>query len=293
MSQMNAIFSFRTLPALMREDNEWRTPKHMMLAICLAIKQAQQNIGPVHFYVDDFGAKFLELLPVKGFTIHNVLNEFSEKFPIEMYTISKIHVYSLQRAPFIHIDFDAFVLQNFQAFQSPVFGMFKEATIGNDYYTSLDQLIEKYSFTNIPPSWNFVKEEYGTYSGFPCATNAGALGGTDMEYWAEYCNETLGFLHANVDKFKDAGRPAMKVLNLSIEQYTVNSLCAYRNIIPQYLFPEGNFSPWNNTFPHMLSYEKQNISSIHKLEKLIQFLYGELFDVEAATKLWVTESRKY
>lgn len=277
----------------MREDNEWRTPKHMMLAIVLAVKQAQKLIGPVTFYVDAFGEKLLKQLPLEGVTIVNCLDEFSAQFPPEMYTISKIHVYGLQTSPFIHIDFDAFILKAFPEISNPVVSMFKEATQGNEYYQNINPLVEQYNFDCIPKSWEYVKDKYGSYGGLHYSLNAGVFGGTDMEFWSDYCSETLTFLHANIDKFKSAGRSAMKVLNLTIEQYTAATLAEMKGISPTLLFPEGNFKSWNATFPHMLSYEKQNIGSIYQMEKLIKFLYGELFDVEAATKLWVTECRKY
>jgi hypothetical protein len=281
---MNMLFSFRTLPSLMREDNEWRSPYYMLRGLALSVTEAKK-FGPVKFYVDDFGAKLIEALHL-DVEIISSLEEYNTKYPIEMYTISKLWVYREQTEPFMHLDFDAFpFVIDPELFKQRVFTMFPEHTGPGSMYHIVDKVVGS-GCPSIPASWVKLIKETGSNNGIPYASNAGVYGVNDMAFNAQYCDEAIGFLEANVDYIRKQSIVDIKWINVAIEQFTINSLAWAQGFEPTYMFPVGRFQVWNESMPHLIAAEKQSVDLCKRVDELCTV------DVSEALALWEAEQAR-
>jgi hypothetical protein len=107
-----------------------------------------------------------------------------------------------------------------------------------------------------------------------------------MAFNAQYCDEAIGFLEANVDYIRKQSIVDIKWINVAIEQFTINSLAWAQGFEPTYMFPVGRFQVWNESMPHLIAVEKQSVDLCKRVDELCTV------DVSEALALWEAEQAR-
>lgn len=107
---MNIVMSLWTKPCLEGKAHGFNTIENMIDSLILSVNVAKKNYPEIHFYTDKLGyewiAPYLEQLP---FTKIEICLDDLNWVPDVYWSFIKVHVYSLQKEPFIHIDNDVFL----------------------------------------------------------------------------------------------------------------------------------------------------------------------------------------
>ena len=92
----------------------WAAPEYHLMSWALSCLQLNKIYGNAALYASSSGAKLLvDILGLPYNDVHITHDEFylPDK---KLWALSKIHTYSLQNAPFVHLDGDVFIFLNFQ-----------------------------------------------------------------------------------------------------------------------------------------------------------------------------------
>lgn len=137
-----------------------------------------------------------------------------------LWSIPKIHTYSLQTEPFVHIDGD-FILWNHIDFNKPV--VFQNVEMNVPLYK---KMYNRLNAEIMPANDPFIVCLKDTYK--PAAANMGAFGGTNMSFIKNYAKNAIEFAQKNSSKqsFVDNKQD----INCFVEQYYMLYLCNKNSI---------------------------------------------------------------
>ncbi len=169
----------------------WLAPEYNLMSWCLSCLQLRKFYNEVVLYADSQSANLLiDQLQLPYTEVVCNLDEFCICHQ-DLWALAKIHTYSQQRGPFLHVDGDVFVWSHFD-----------EKLIGS---ALIAQSLEKASSLyrriiislqkGLPslPEW-FMKinptEPFYSY-------NAGILGGHDIDFFHQYCEEANDMINRN------------------------------------------------------------------------------------------------
>jgi hypothetical protein len=163
-----------------------------------------------------------------------------------MWAYCKIHTYSLQKEPFLHIDGDVFIWKPFDValMQSPLIVQ----NIDEDlqvYKDCLDILEKQASYK---PEWMLLPES-------PIrAYNAGIIGGSNIAFFKEYTDLAFEFYDKNKSQF-DAMQKDNKHIHIIPEQYFPYVL-SKKNNVKAMVQNDKIVSRGNNEFAHFFEIDK-------------------------------------
>ena len=111
MDSLKIVYTLWTKPLTELNDSlGFNSLEAFMDSLILSVNVSKQNYDDVQFYTDNYGMElikpYMDQLPFSK--IHNILDELNW-LPSQWWAYPKIHVYSLQDKPFIHIDNDAYL----------------------------------------------------------------------------------------------------------------------------------------------------------------------------------------
>lgn len=190
---MDLIMSFWSEPYLRGFYNKWYSDDTFKLSWLLSTEAVSTIYDKPILYTDEFGADFLvgqlglDFASVE-ITLDNLPKQFSR-----FYSLGRSYACSLQKRPFIHIDYDAYIFEKL-----PI------------EFETADLIFEKFCFTNSRnklasicdpsifadcenlPSYfsNYNRDEYNH---FLC----GIMGGNNTDFFAEYYNTIMDVLDKN------------------------------------------------------------------------------------------------
>ena len=187
-------------------------PEIHWMSWALSCLQLRKFYPDVEMYSDQAGKELFELLGLPYTKIHTVFDndEFIQNCPPELWAFSKIHTYSIQDKPFLHVDGDVFIWKPFdeKLLHSPLIAQNVEDNL--PIYTETLKIIEKEA--DFLPDWFYYAYKH------PKAHNAGIFGGTNTEFFKKYAEIAREFYQKNIDKLPEINKKS-KCLNLIIEQY--------------------------------------------------------------------------
>ncbi len=284
LSIVEIIQSFSTLNSinLFQKSFGWLSPVFHILAwayssLCL------RSLGyfPT-LHTDNFGAKLLIdklYLPYKKIIVSHNHCYLPKK---NLWALSKIHTYSLQTEPFIHIDGDVFL---FQAFNEKILSaplVVQNIEVATDYYTSAQtQYMDK--FTYFP---DCVHKDF--WSGKPIkAINAGLLGGNNLEFIHEYAYEAKKYVKRNESVLHkvDSDR-----FNVFFEQHLFYAMAKQQGVkVETYLkqqFPDNQYTglanfhevPAKRKYLHMLGHFKRDEFSCLQMAAMLRQQYPDTYE---------------
>lgn len=138
-------------------------------------------------------------------------NEFMNNLDPKMWAYSKIHTYSIQKEPFLHVDGDVFIWETFdeKLMESQLISQNVEDSLLQIYQHSID-VIKKNA--NYVPDW--LINNPTNFSAY----NAGIIGGSDITFFAEYTSLAFDFYAKNIESICEL-RTLDSNINTIPEQY--------------------------------------------------------------------------
>lgn len=170
----------------------WMAPQYNWLSWILSANQLAKYYA-VELYTDQKGYEILiEKLQLPYAKVHVVLDELNH-YHKDLWAIPKIKAYSLQQAPFLHVDGDVFIWEPFpeKLMQARLITQNLEST--TLYYKNMwDEIKPKLQY--IPTEMD--KYVYGINNS---ACNMGIIGGHDIDFFQTYTTTAFEFVNRNKD----------------------------------------------------------------------------------------------
>lgn len=247
---------------LLRINSGWLSPEYNIMSWALSCLQLKQYYPELVLYCDSAYAKLLIdtlELPYSDVVCNlDILNQYHS----QLWALPKIHSYSKQEKPFLHVDGDVFIWKKFEnsLLSSGLIAQNKEAA--TDYYEKI--MISLESALNYFP--DEIQKERKSKKPI-LAYNAGIFGGSDISFFQEYTSKAFEFVNKNV-----LNLPKINVssFNIFFEQYLFYCLTKKYNKKVNVLLPEtigdnqykgfGDFArvPYEKQYLHLLGDYKRN-----------------------------------
>lgn len=189
----------------------WYNPMFHIMGWVLSSNLLSKLYNKVELYTDKKGYELLiKKLKLPYTKVHIILDELNI-YDCDLWALSKIHVYSLQKEPFLHIDGDVFVWDKFDKSLLESKLIVQNLESGTNYYRNKwNKLKEDLVF--IPKE--ILEEESKSENIY--AYNFGVFGGNDIEFIEKYTN--LAFLFVN-ENMKALSSEKLIDFNVFFEQY--------------------------------------------------------------------------
>jgi len=201
----------------------WRSAEYHWMSWALSCLQAKTVFGEVNLVTDKKGKEVLiDELQLPYASVSTDLEQKLDHYPPELFALAKIFTYSIQTGPFLHLDSDVFIWHkpDDSFLNSPLMAQNIDKNLGL-YLKALNEINR--CFTYVPPV--FSREDYAGKDIY--ASNAGLLGGYDLDFIKEYCHQAFDFIDKNKS---DLDKLNIGSLNFIIEQYLFYQLADKANI---------------------------------------------------------------
>lgn len=261
----------------------WYAPIYHLMSWALSCLSIKERTGYIKLYTNSKGRDLLinqlglpydeVILSMEGWNLPHP----------KLWALSKIHTYSQQKEPFLHIDGDVYLFDEFpqRIYQGKVVAQNVEEF--TDYYYSFMRPINR-AFTYFPEclTQDFMEMERLH------ALNAGILGGNDIDFFKDYTSEAFKYVESNIQNLKnlDADR-----FNVFFEQHLCYKLAEGKNIKIEYLLPQSyhdnsylgldRFQDILNgkcSYIHLLGNYKADEFTCRQMAKCLRYFYPEYYD---------------
>jgi hypothetical protein len=257
----------------------WQTPEHHWLGWILSVNQLSKYYD-VELYTDAVGYKYLiEALELPYTKVHVVLDELNH-YQSNLWALSKIKTYSLQKESFLHVDGDVFIWEPFPE------NLLKQKLITQNLEVTTEYYQEMWSM--IAPNLSYLPDEMLLYHNgeeqFAC--NMGIVGGTDLDFFQRYTKHSFEFVDKNRDNIP---KDFMVNFNVFFEQVLFYLMAKQNNIQPSFLINEvsedngykgfGDFFkvPHKKTYLHLLGHYKRDHKVCMMLKDYVLRYYPKYF----------------
>lgn len=171
------------------------SPEFNWMSWCLSCLQLLKYYKEVHLYTNEQGRSVL---------IDQLHLPYTEVFLIEpeiqvpagLWAYYKIHTYSLQRRPFIHVDGDVYIWDKIKSLAGNSALIVQNIEHADHYYRKIYLHLRQQGLT-LP---DVIKQEIGQENYH--AINAGIIGGCDFAFFGQYAAVALEWINSNVGKIQ-------------------------------------------------------------------------------------------
>lgn len=232
---------------------------------CLLLKAQYPQVT---LYTDEIGKKILvdwmELPYDEVIVCLNNIDHLHE----DLWAMGKVYVYGLQQEPFIHVDGDIFIYDQFRPDNNGV--IFLHYEYYRHYYSELMAEIRQ-KFDYIPEVLLNVNDSKGYMS-----VNAGILGGDRTDLIKQYSEEAMRFLSLNfhhLNAFSD-----IKNLNIVFEQLLFYYLIPKANHSPYFPVERFSLAMFNNTpLKQKLVHSREGFRQLDSAQLHLQYRFQKEF----------------
>jgi hypothetical protein len=189
----------------------WYNSMYHIMGWVLSSNLLSKLYNELELYTDKKGYELLiKKLKLPYSKVHVLLDDLN-RYDSNLWALSKLHVYSLQKKPFLHVDGDVFIWEKFDEnlLQSKL--IVQNLERGTDYYKN-KWIKLKEDFVFIPEE--ILEEESKSENMY--AYNFGIFGGSDLEFIEKYTNLALKFVNENI---KNVNKEKYLDFNVFFEQY--------------------------------------------------------------------------
>lgn len=246
---------------------------------CLSFRRYHEK---VELYTDHRGFDlFIKDLSLPYDNISLALDELDE-VDHRLWALGKLKVISDQKSPFLHVDNDVYIWEKIMPVESSKFLLAQSRILTPVVYSNtLSQIREHFDYI---PACLKTDQEF--------IANIGIIGGSDLDFFGEFCETSYDFLNRNIDRleFIEVGR-----LNQILDEYLFSSLCSYKDLNIQYLIDSSNETtplscvlrynlvPIIDKYIHLVGIAKQNVFACEQLEMRAKlefpYYYKKVLDV--------------
>lgn len=233
---MRAIWSFWTKPHRSFSGWQWLTNRHQLFSWILSVKAAARHFEETALFTDDEGARLLvDRLQLPFTEVSTALNDLQDQDP-DWWMLGKLYTYHLQRAAFVHIDYDVYLWKALpgRLTSAAVLAQNPEDPREHSGYDAeaCESVIRSLGDGWIPPEWSWYRAQKSIQQ----AANCGIVGGNRSEFLSEYAEIVIRLLRNPLNRaaFNTLGNK--KLFNTFFEQYLLCACAAYRGVEIEYLF---------------------------------------------------------
>lgn len=249
-------------PDLLTSNSGWLAPEYNLMSWTLSCLQLKQYYPNIILYCDNVSAKTLIdnlQLPYNEVVCNlDVLN----KYHPQLWALPKIHAYSQQERPFLHVDGDVYIWKKFddELLKSGLIAQNVESA--TNYYEKIMWSLES-KLTYFPEEIIIERELKKPI----LAYNAGIFGGTDIPFFKEYTEKAFEFVNKNIPNLSEIN---VTNFNIFFEQYLFYCLAKKKKQSVNVLIPEiigdneykgfGDFArvPYEKQYLHLLGTYKKS-----------------------------------
>jgi hypothetical protein len=195
----------------------WESSEYHWMSWALSCLQAKLFFGKVNLVTDERGKEMLiDKLHLPYDNVSTALDNHLQTYPSNLFSLAKIYAYSIQQEPFIHIDGDVIFWQKPDAalLESNIISQNLEVDLFF-YKDTLEEINKQFSYI---PAF-FLKENYEGKRIY--ASNAGIIGGKDLDFFKTYCKQAFEFIDKNINHPALQDQPN---LNFIFEQFLLHAL---------------------------------------------------------------------
>ncbi len=217
-----------------RYNGGWINYRYCLLSMaysCLTISRYYPNL---ELYTDTFGMNlFRDILRLPYHKFHVNLDDIAN-IDTSLWAYGKIMTYSAQKEPFLHIDNDVFIWQNFP-----------DRVIDAEVVCQSLEMIDNFSLTDYTSAVDYIKKHIGAApqiiidSKCKTAANMGIFGGNNLDFIQQYCKESRAFLTGIYDGIMQSGDMKGK-FNVVYEQLLLTELANKHQQKISYLIPNND-----------------------------------------------------
>jgi hypothetical protein len=284
---MRAVWSFWSKPFYAGRGHSWHRPLHHLLAWGLSLRLARRHY-PETVLVTDHGGKAL-LVDQLGLSFTHVCLELDriDSANSGWWALGKLIAYSLQDAPFLHLDADVFLWKPLpeRVVNAPVFAQCPEHGHSADEWCG--PLETENAFADhglaLPDEWVWSRARGGR---FFREENCGIVGGRRVDFLRYYANLAVDLVlrPANAPAWERFLCSDKELYNMIVEQFLLAACVDFHRYHPEspfagidirYLFPsfDDAFQPASAAragFTHLLGHTKANAAVARRLEDRVR-----------------------
>ncbi|MFS2189503.1 DUF6734 family protein [Mucilaginibacter sp. Mucisp84] len=259
----------------------WYSPEYHLMGWALSCLQLKKYYDEVVLHADSVTAKTLiDTLRLPYTDVVCDLDQFDQN-PSELWGLPKIHTYSQQAVPFLHVDGDVIIWKPFD--ESLLHGdlIAQNLEVGTSFYENLFSELEP-RLTYIPIEVTEEKDKKDKIYAY----NAGIIGGNDLSFFNLYTARSKETISNNVNSLSNINIGAF---NIYFEQYLFYCLAAKFNKKVNVLFDEiipdnqyksfGDFTevPFNKNYLHLIGQYKRTSNVCQQLANRLRQDYPEYY----------------
>jgi hypothetical protein len=272
---MKAVFSFWSKPyfrSIHKGHAGFPSEHYFKVALELAVLTARDHFDTIELVTDTEGYAIIEKLGIQFDSVSLALNDIAD-IPANLWCFGKLKAYSIQKEPFVHLDYDLFLLKPLRA------GFLEKAIICQsvepflvkhygDYY--LPNLEQVFTFPKLPNAYKLLKD---TPLESQKAYNTGLVGGTNWKALTAYakmamkvCRDNLAFIRERYSEFQ------LSEMNVVFEQYTLMAFAKLHNIEVTPLLESvvyDNEEVAEVGLVHLIASSKSDILTCENMEKTL------------------------
>lgn len=259
----------------------WLAPEYHIMSWALSCLQLKFFYQDVVLYTDSVAAKLLiDTLQLPYTNVVCSLDSLNRSHT-ELWALPKVHTYSKQNVPFLHIDGDVYIWKTFddELLSGNLIAQNKEAA--TRYYEDKIQHLEKH-LTYFPKE--IIEDRK---AGNPVyAYNAGIFGGSDIEFFKSYTHKAFEFVNNNNNCLSNIN---VADFNIFFEQYLFYCMIKQQNKKVNVLINDvigdneykgfGDFTevPHNKQYLHLLGVYKKHKGTCMQLADRLRQDYPEYY----------------
>src|SRR5690606_18207478 len=212
----------------------WPDKKYNYFSWALSALQLRKYYDQLELVTDEKGYELLIKKMQLPYTSVKVVLDNLSRYHDELMMLGKIYAYSIQEAPFIHVDADVFIWRPFDEglfrspliCQSPEDGTFYNKHYGDIFYPMLRNL------AYCPE----VLEASVLRNNCIRTINAGIIGGTDTAFFREYARMVFEFVDRNLEHLHKID---VNYANIVFEQFLFSALAEDRQLEIKFFSPNA------------------------------------------------------
>lgn len=266
---------------LLKFNAGWYAPEYHLMGWTLSCLQLTKYYQEVVLYADSATAAIL--IDKLRLPYTNVICDLDKlnNYHTQLWALPKIHTYSQQTSPFLHVDGDVMIWKPFDntLLEGELIAQNIEAA--TTYYESMMKPLKE-RLDYLP--WEIIKQD--RYNTTLCSYNAGVFGGSDVCFFNFYANKAKEFINKNIGSFTKIN---VGHFNILFEQFLFHAMVRESGKKVNVLFDEvigdneyigvGDFIeiPHNKQYLHLIGPYKTNKSVCEQMANRLRLDYPEYY----------------
>lgn len=281
---MKIVHSFWSKPAFHAEQaysnarkwGGWLSVKHALLSSCFSCLRAQRHHSRIELHTDDAGFDLLiNKLQLPYDTVVLSLNVL-ESANHRLWVLGKFIAYKNQYGPFVHIDNDVYLWKTLilKDAAKPLLTQ-SRYRINESFRNSLSEVFEHFSYIPECVRIQGVPDEI-------IVGNAGIIGGSDVDFFQEYCCLTADFINRNALGLTKVN---LGHFNTILDEYLFACFAKEKNREISYLINapiddpfkavlQLHLVPFIDKYVHLVGFAKQNKYACEQLELRLAYEFS-------------------